>query len=50
MAVNEAKENLLALRIVWTEDWGGAYPVKMGKTVITPVSNAQSSLNAGWTS
>lgn len=50
MAVNEARENHLALKVVWTEDWRGACPVKMGKTVITQVGKAQSSLSAGWMS
>ena len=49
-AVNEAKEDGLALKAVWTEDWREACLLKIGKVLITLVDNIWTSLNAGWTS
>lgn len=50
MAVNEAKQNGLALKVVWTEGWREACVLKIERTLITQVDSMRTSLNAGWTS
>lgn len=49
MAINEAKENGLALKVVWTEDWREACLLKR-RILITQVDNMWTFLNVGWTS
>lgn len=43
MAVNETKENGLALKVAWAEDWREACFLKIGKIFITLVYNIQTS-------
>lgn len=45
MAINEARGNRLALRVVWTEDRREACPGKTGKTVITLEDSVRTSLD-----